>query len=943
MTILNYLKDKIKSINVVSPEAHGLCPFHDDTKMSFSMNIQTGLWKCFTGCGEGNFVQFVMRYEKIEEAEAKKKVRKLKIDLNGGSATGAPRALPEGTGATPAPAATVPEALVEKYCKQLQSSPDILKILHEKRGFTDETIKKFRLGYDGDRLWIPVEDAEGRHVNIRKYDVRHHYKGEYKTISYKKGYGKTRLFPYRNLKESILCLFEGETDCILGCQNGYAGFTVTGGAGTFPREFVPLFKEKTVYVCYDHDKAGSDGARRVFGMLSRIAKVCKIVSLPVEGKGEDFTDYIVKYKHTKEDFDKLLVLEPEKEKSAPLLVSLEESTLAKNLNKEVIMNAMVSGKDLAPYMVPRKIRITCSMGQKRCLYCPLHDFGGNYLMEIKTNDQDLLAMIACTKDQQTGFIKRKAKIINCPSCEVVAESVWNIEEVQLIPEIDFSSDGKYVSRRVFSLGEAIQTNKSYQLTGIVLPHPKTQVATHIIYHKKLVQDSLEQVKLTAEDIKNLRIFCPASLDKIEEKVDSITRDMTYNVTHMYKREDLITAMDLVYHSPVKFKFLGKEITRGWAECLIIGDTRTGKSETLKTLLMHYRAGEIITGENTSYAGLVGGMQQSHDKWIISWGKIPLNDRRLVGIDEVSGLALEQLASMSGIRSSGVAEIVKIQTERTHARTRMIWLSNTRHGRQLNSYNYGVTAIKELIGKLEDIARFDFAVSCATDEVDTKEIHMHEHPKVPHIYTPELCHKLILWAWSREMRHIHYTIGSEKAILEHSQIMGKKYSSSIPLVEPAEQRIKLARLSAALAIRLFATKDGENVQVEKQHVEYAVKFLQKCYDKSSMGYDMYSLTQADAVIPDGKYDTLKKEFINMASWEDLKMLMLEYQIFRKQDLMDQIGYLKDEATILFKWMGKNRLVKSTPNGYVKSPAFTAFLKRLNDDKSIEGIKEREEKF
>ncbi len=37
------------------------CPFHDDRHASFSVNVQTGLWKCHAGCGDGNTRQFAER------------------------------------------------------------------------------------------------------------------------------------------------------------------------------------------------------------------------------------------------------------------------------------------------------------------------------------------------------------------------------------------------------------------------------------------------------------------------------------------------------------------------------------------------------------------------------------------------------------------------------------------------------------------------------------------------------------------------------------------------------------------------------------------------------------------------------------------------------------------------------------------------------------------
>lgn len=63
-------------------EARGLCPFHDDKDPSFSVNVETGLWKCFgSGCNaEGNVRQFCERLNlPIPEIEIRRFPRLRKI------------------------------------------------------------------------------------------------------------------------------------------------------------------------------------------------------------------------------------------------------------------------------------------------------------------------------------------------------------------------------------------------------------------------------------------------------------------------------------------------------------------------------------------------------------------------------------------------------------------------------------------------------------------------------------------------------------------------------------------------------------------------------------------------------------------------------------------------------------------------------------------------
>jgi len=175
--------------------------------------------------------------------------------------------------------------------------------------------------------------------------------------------------------------------------------------------------------------------------------------------------------------------------------------------------------------------------------------------------------------------------------------------------------------------------------------------------------------------------------------------------------------------------------------------------------------------------------------------------------------------------------------------------------------------------------------------------------------------------------VQFHADSIKRILECSEALGKKYSSTIPLVERAEQRIKIARLSVALATRLFSTDDGDRVLVYPRHVDFVNEYLERCYSKPSMAYDQYSASiKKSEEIGEDEVKTLEKSFYKFPNWTNLRDIFLEYQIFRKTELMEQLGYGAEDTRELFKWLGKNRLVKSTTAGYVKSPGFTAFLKR-----------------
>ncbi|MDD5354953.1 MAG: hypothetical protein PHY56_00190 [Candidatus Omnitrophica bacterium] len=421
------------------------------------------------------------------------------------------------------------------------------------------------------------------------------------------------------------------------------------------------------------------------------------------------------------------------------------------------------------------------------------------------------------------------------------------------------------------------------------------------------------------------------MDPISTKLNEIYDDLESNVTFIYGRRDLLFGLDMIYHSVLSF-YWGKELVqKGWCEGLIIGDTKTGKSKTIERILPHYGCGERFTGEKVTFAGLVGGVQQSaNGKWTITWSVLPLNDRGLVCIDEAASESIKELIpSLSNIRSSGVAEIIAIQTAKTNARVRLLWSCNPI--RLISHYDYGILSIRDFATQQEDIARFDFAFTMGKDEVTEQEIRDGEKRVVAQKYNKELCHNLVMWAWTRKPSDIIISAKVKELILDKSKELAKKYASPILLVEPHEQRIKIARLSIALACRLFSTDNGEKVLVLPEHVEFISNWLDMLYSKPCMAYDKYaSIHQKTENISLTNYEQIKAELMEKPKWQHLVWIFLHATHFRKNDVCEQMGIETGEARDLFKWLSGNRLIFMGNKGYIKHPGFTKLLKELESE-------------
>ena len=118
--------------------------------------------------------------------------------------------------------------------------------------------------------------------------------------------GHLELYGRENLKDEpaqiIIC--EGEFDRLVLEANGFKAVTSTGGAKSFKKEWAKEFENiPDVYVCFDNDEPGKQGALRV----ARFIPHAKLVELPQEvGDGGDVTDFFVRLGRGREDFLKLL-------------------------------------------------------------------------------------------------------------------------------------------------------------------------------------------------------------------------------------------------------------------------------------------------------------------------------------------------------------------------------------------------------------------------------------------------------------------------------------------------------------------------------------------------------------------------------------------------------------------------------------------------------------
>ena len=912
-----------------NPGSNVLCPFHDDRVSSLSIHEETGQTYCHA-CNHraSSIVGFHEQFYKVDFEEALRQLCHEWLEP------------------------LIPEGELKAARERLEGNHEVMAHVQTYMGLTRETIAKFNVGLspDGHRLWFPVLNEVGWPVDIRKYYWRRpRPENEPKTTSYKTGYGGARFWPRTNLDFDTVFFFEGERDTILACQDGLPAITLTTGGKTKLGPLVEYLRNKNVvFVPHLNDKVetGEIGVADKIKELHGVADTVKIVFLdvPKEIQGGDYSDYRLGQRgarpHTIEEFAQLVedsavvYRSPKRETRSRgefRIIRLRDISNPDNFERNVQVKAHVVGKSQTPWLLPKRFTAACDpAAMEKCDSCPLKSSSGTRVEFLKETDRLLVGMCGANDAGVALTVKRHVGVRSKCDVSVNVEATHKVLQLSLVPELDvnnYETGSEYIVQLAYSVGCDIEANRGYNFSGYVTSDPKSQAACFVVTAAEPIQDSVDRFSLSGEDISKLRIF---QTERIEQTFADQARVMSINVTKIRGRDDLWLFCDLTFHSVQGFMFGDELVPKGWLDSLVIGDTRCGKGYTAERLVHYYSLGETVSAENCTYAGLVGGMLQIGDRWQIVWGKIPLGDRRLVVLDEAKALSIEEIGRMSRLRSEGIAEIAKIQTERTYARTRLLWLTNPREGRLMRNYDYGVNAVPEFVGHAEDTARFDMAITVAQGEVAIDRINVPSPAEIEAPWPRDAARKLVLWTWSRRPDQVRFTKDAVTATLESAKRMGQKYSSAIPLVQSENIRYKIARVAAAVAAKTFRTKDGEILTVDEACVRFAVRFMEACYDKPSMSYNWYSETILNE---DAVDEMIVRKIVDKFQNADAFIRgMLSTQSFSAADMADFTAIDQFETKHVIGALVRNGCIFKTGPVYRKKPGFIRVLRKIQAERS-----------
>lgn len=245
------------------------CPFHEDRNPSMHV-YDDGKFKCFSCNRHGDVIDFVgffffgdnynpdTHFTEVVDRLGGLEIRPLPAQIT--------RAKPE------KPKLTIS---LEQCLDWHTAMPEQRRSYWHSRGLSDATIDAYFLGWDGKRYTIPLlYRLVPFGIKRRQSDIADGIDAKYIMQTGSRA-GIFNADVLANAEACVIC--EGEIDALLLSQLGYRAVTSTAGAGSWKPDWARFFTHvRDIYLLFDNDKAGREGASKVHATMRR----AKIITLP---------------------------------------------------------------------------------------------------------------------------------------------------------------------------------------------------------------------------------------------------------------------------------------------------------------------------------------------------------------------------------------------------------------------------------------------------------------------------------------------------------------------------------------------------------------------------------------------------------------------------------------------------------------------------------------
>jgi DNA primase len=315
----------------------GLCPFHNEKSPSFSVSPSKEIYKCF-GCGKsGNTITFLMEHEKISYTEAIRWLgRKYNVEIEETETDPEYREQQQVADSLGIINIFGRDFFAQQLLETENGKAVGLSYLKE-RGFSEETIKTFQIGYCPDeraafttealkrkynpdyllrsglvaqrnaeyvdnyrdRIIFPIHNPIGKVIGFGARLIKKNDKApKYINTPENELYVKSKIlygvhFARHSIDKQNECLLvEGYTDVVSLYQAGVTNVVASGGTALTPDQ-LRLVKKYTnnLTIIYDGDAAGVKAALRGLDLALEEGLAVQLVLIP---DGEDPDSYVRK-------------------------------------------------------------------------------------------------------------------------------------------------------------------------------------------------------------------------------------------------------------------------------------------------------------------------------------------------------------------------------------------------------------------------------------------------------------------------------------------------------------------------------------------------------------------------------------------------------------------------------------------------------------------------
>lgn len=668
---------------------------------------------------------------------------------------------------------------------------------------------------------------------------------------------------------TLLCA--GEKDMVVARSHGFNAITLTGGEVSTP--LAPAwFTGRKVAIVYDNDHAGRNGAKRVAETIAPFALEVKIVNkfhddFGAEDTKEDITDWFVKYRGTADELKQMIRDTPtfeykesvELEMEEAPLVMLREAIRPENIGKQFRSDIQLITTSDSKYDIPCHCEVKKVTGNTKNIPQGTVKYF-DYDINDESRSKDLVFQLGGhNREVQSKIIRRAVEMDE--GGVVVSFKRYNIMYACRV------ADSEGTEADMFFLGDDPGRHSKLNVTYFRLDDPTTgEVALLATAWSEPVND-IDNFEIT-DEVKSSLLFIQhhegTVADRVNHRANAVRGLLGYEANL-----NLIKSIDLCYNSVKEFNYGNQKAVKGFIDCLVIGESRVGKSDTAKRLQTAYDLGAFVSlaGSAATIPGIVGGtVKDALGRNATKAGVIPRNHGGIICFEELAKCEPGLIKSLTDVRSSGLARITRVSgSVEIPAALRMCTLSNVRpvgngETRPISSYSSGVEIVKDLVGTAEDIARYDYVYIQGDEETESDPLYMAPEP-----YPAEHLRNAIRWAWSRKTTDIIWEQGVEVYLSEKAKELNHNYPLHIKLFG-TECWKKLCRLSCAVAAYICNTDETyEHLMVSRECVDFAADYLVSIYDNTTFKLaTIVAQTKAQENIVDSHTAMLQKDYIK---WHD----------------------------------------------------------------------------